>query len=254
MLLSGEFDFIEPHMVYKILNTSQSKRLISKASIDENSARGIYFWERKGDGYIIKDGADMLCIDTLYKYYPNENYIIQEVAEQSDWMNHLCPTSVNTLRIHMYRSVKDNKPHLINAVVRIGKNGSLVDNAHAGGLWCGIKKDGTLLDFVIDQYSNKQTIFNGIDFSKEYLQVPNWDKIETFCENVMLSLPHMRTLALDVMIDKNGVPKIIEYNTDKFSTYFYQLTTSSVFEEYTDEVIEYCKNNMDKATRIFVTF
>lgn len=47
---------------------------------------------------------------------------------------------------------------------------------------------------------------------------------------------------------------IIEYNTDKFATFFYQLTTSAVFAEFTDEVIEYCKNNKDKASRVFVTF
>ena len=70
----------------------------------------------------------------------------------------------------------------------------------------------------------------------------------------MLALPHMRNLALDVMIDKNGKPKIIEYNTDKFSTFFYQLTTSAVFAEYTDEVIEYCCKHMKDATRIYVTF
>lgn len=254
-LFSGNFDFIEPQIVGTILNKSQSKRLISKASIDENSARGIYFWERRGNDYIIKDGDEVLCMDTLSKFYPNGNYIIQEVAEQSEFMNYLCSTSVNTLRVHMYRSVKDEKPHLVNAVVRIGKEGSLVDNAHAGGSWCGIHKDsGELQDFVIDQHAEKRTVFNGIDFSKERLCIPNWAQVEKFCEDVMLCLPHMRNLALDVMINKDGNPMIIEYNTDKFATFFYQLTTSAVFAEFTDEVIEYCKNNKDKASRVFVTF
>lgn len=249
-----DFDAIDSHMVEDMFRQSKLQRLITKASIDENSGRGIYFWERNGNHYIVKGGEDVLSVDVLSNYYPNGNYIIQEVAEQSDWMNHLCPTSVNTLRIHMYRSVKDEKPHLVNAVVRIGRNGSLVDNAHAGGSWCGIRKDGSLLDYVIDQHAYKRTVFNGVDFSKEKLIVPNWSEIEKFSEKVMLALPHMRNLALDVMIDKNGKPKIIEYNTDKFSTFFYQLTTSAVFAEYTDEVIEYCCKHMKDATRIYVTF
>lgn len=254
LYFTRDFDVIDSRMVEDIFRQSQSQRLITKASIDENSARGIYFWERSGDNYIVKGGKDILSVDTLSNYYPNGNYIVQEVAEQSDWMNHLCSTSVNTLRIHMYRSVKDEKPHLVNAVVRIGRNGSLVDNAHAGGSWCGIRKDGSLLDYVIDQYAHKQTVFNDIDFSKERLIVPNWCEIERFSEKVMLALPHMRNLALDVMLDKQGKPMIIEYNTDKFATFFYQLTTSAVFAEYTDEVIEYCRKHLNNATRIYVTF
>ena len=248
------FEFIDENRATLLLSDYKAKKLISKASIDENSSRGIYFWEKDGAEYRLINQDIVLSIENLKNLYPSGNFILQEVAVQSEWMNHLCPTSVNTLRIHMYRSVIDNKPHLVNAVVRIGKDGSLVDNAHAGGVWCGIRKDGTLLDFVIDQYANTQTQFNGIDFSKEKLQVPNWGKIEAFCEKVLLSLTHMRNLALDVMIDKDGNPKIIEYNTDKFSTFFYQLTTSSVFDEYTDEVFEYCRKNIENATRIFVTF
>lgn len=254
-LYSGEFDFISAATGDMIIKGCHAQRLISKASIDENSARGIYFWEKVGDSYQLIDGKEILSISSLNLLYPHGNYILQEVAEQSEFMNYLCSTSVNTLRVHMYRSVKDEKPHLVNAVVRIGKEGSLVDNAHAGGSWCGIHKDsGELQDFVIDQHAEKRNVFNGIDFSKERLCIPNWAQVEKFCEDVMLCLPHMRNLALDVMITKEGNPMIIEYNTDKFATFFYQLTTSAVFAEFTDEVIEYCKNNKDKASRVFVTF
>lgn len=76
-----------------------------------------------------------------------------------------------------------------------------------------------LQDFVIDQHAEKRTVFNGIDFSKERLYIPNWAEIEKFCEKVMLCLPHIRNLALDVMINKDGNPMIIEYNTDKFATF-----------------------------------
>ena len=90
----------------------------------------------------------------------------------------------------MYRSVKDNKPHLVNAVLRMGRNGSLVDNSHAGGAFCGIRKDGSLGDFVLDQSAVKQTIFNGIDFSKEHFVVPEWDKIEEFCKLICIVLDY----------------------------------------------------------------
>lgn len=251
---TGLFKHVDKEKAGGIIKSGMTERLISKASIDENSGRSIYFWQKDGDVYKEVKTKLELSVETLLCLYPNGNYILQEVVKQSEWMSYFCPTSVNTLRIHMYRSVKDNKPHLVNAVLRMGRNGSLVDNSHAGGAFCGIRKDGSLGDFVLDQSAVKQTIFNGIDFSKEHFVVPEWDKIEEFCNKVMLSIPHMRNLALDVMINVNGEPRIIEYNTDKFALYFYQLTTSSVFDEYTDEVIEYCCQHKDEATRIFVTF
>ena len=60
-------------------------------------------------------------------------------------------------------------------------------------------------------------------------------------------------IAMFVMINKEGKTMNIENNTDKYAIFFYQLTTSAVFVEYKDEVIEYCHNNMDEAFHIFVT-
>lgn len=137
---SDSFECIDKEEADSIIEVGMAERLISKASIDENSSRGIYFWEKDGSVYQEVKSKTELSVEALLCLYPNGNYILQEVAKQSEWMSYFCPTSVNTLRIHMYRSVKDNKPHLVNAVLRMGRNGSLVDNAHAGGSFVVLKK------------------------------------------------------------------------------------------------------------------
>ena len=248
------YEEINKQVANNIVNNSSAKHLISKASIDENSGRGIYFWKKRGSSYVNTHTNETLSVDILRKLYPNGNYILQEVAQQSDWMSQFCSTAVNTLRIHMYRSVTDNSIHLINAVMRIGREGSFLDNAHAGGIFCGINPNGSLQDFILDQHANKMCQFNKIDFSNNEFVVPNWNQVKEFCKKVMACIPHMRNLALDVMLDSDNNPKLIEYNTDKFSLFFYQLTNSTVFEAFTDEVISYCQANRNKATRIFVTF
>ena len=51
-------------------------------------------------------------------------------------------TSVNTLRIVVYRSVTDNNLYVTNSILRIGLKDSVIDNAHAGGVFIGIDNNG----------------------------------------------------------------------------------------------------------------
>lgn len=52
------------------------------------------------------------------------------------------------------------------------------------------------------------------------------------------------------MVDKTGEPRLIEFNSDAYSICFFQFTNSTALGEYTDEIIEYCKNNIDKAQKV----
>ena len=146
--------------------------------------------------------------------------------------------------------MKTNECHVPSAIVRIGANGSLVDNAHAGGGYVGIDvKDGTLCKKVLNQYGETSIVFNGIDFSQKH-QIPNWDKIVEFAKYIGSCSPHHRLLALDIMVDKSGKPRLIEFNCKSYSMWLFQFTMKPAFGEYTDEIIEYCRNNIDKAQKI----
>ena len=57
---------------------------------------------------------------------------------------------------------------------------------------------------------------------------------------------HHRLLALDIMIDSLGNPRLIEINVGGFSGWLFQFTTGTVLKEHTDEVIDYCVNYMRK--------
>lgn len=101
------------------------------------------------------------------------NFIIQKAVSQSSFMSVFNPSSVNTLRVATYRSVKTGKVHVINAVMRIGASGKNVDNAHSGGRFIGIDhKTGIVGKYVCDWLGKTDTVFNGIDFSKESFQIP----------------------------------------------------------------------------------
>ena len=147
-----------------------------------------------------------------------------------------CKTSVNTLRVQIYRSVKNSEIVIPNVIMRIGKSGSLVDNAHAGGCFVGVGTDGMIHDRVCNQYGETSHVFNGIDFQKEIFVIPEFFKVKQFAIEIGKCIPHFHCIA------------------SAFSTWLFQFTTGAAFGDYTDEVIEYCVKHKEEATRIYVTF
>ena len=217
--------------------------LILKPSVNSSSGRGIMKFDRKGDKFVSVDGDIILSRDFLLSY--RKDFCLQETVTQHSFMNKLCPTSVNTMRLCLYRSVSNEECVVTAGIIRIGKDGSFVDNVHAGGMRIGLDvATGELGKFVVDQYGNKQDSWNGIDFSKSVFTVPNWKDVISFAKHVGSRIHHHRLIALDIALNETGTPVLIEYNLSGFSYSPYMITNQEVFGKYTDEVIDYCRRNM----------
>ena len=67
----------------------------------------------------------------------NSDYIFQELVEQHPHMSELYSKCVNTMRLITVRSLKDGNIHLMPSILRIGANGSFVDNTSQGGIAVG---------------------------------------------------------------------------------------------------------------------
>ena len=207
----------------------------------ELGGHGISFFERK-NGVLVDNNNVPLTLEYLEKNYKTD-YLVQECFVQSNYIAQFNPTSVNTIRVNTYRDVNTGEIHVLGAALRIGAKGSKVDNATSGGVIIGINEDGKLGQCAYDKYGCSYTIYNDIDFSnKEYI-IPNFYDVKKFAIKISKRLPHMRLFALDIVLDATNTPKLIEVNSNNFSVKFLQLTKQPVFGEYTNDVIEYCKNN-----------
>ena len=133
--------------------------------------------------------------------------------------------------------------------MRIGRKGSVVDNGHAGGYFLGILPDGTFCHEVYNQYGERLTVYNDIDFTKDY-HYPNWEEVSEYAKSIGKYILHHRLLALDIMIDKNDKPHLIEFNIEGFSTWPSQYTLAGAFGSYTDEIIEYCKEHQNEIEEV----
>lgn len=223
----------------------EEERVIIKETVDSQSGLGVKMFFKENGIWIDKENGK-----TLTKIYLEQvmgsDFMVQEYLEQSEFMNRLCSTSVNTIRALTYRSVKDDKVHFLQAIVRIGRDGNFKDNAHQGGVVCGINSEGRLNKYLSDQYGKTFTIHNGIDFSKTDLIIPDFGAVKDFSIQVAECIPYHRIIAHDIMIDKNGHPVNIEFNIRSLGVWLFHYNTGSTFGEYTDEIIDYCASHKNE--------
>ena len=236
-LLDGQFMFADKPIATYIHDCDT---LILKPSSNSCSGKGIIKFVKDGDRYVTVDKMTVLSKDFLMSY--DHDFCLQEAVNQHAFMKNLCPTSVNTVRLSLYRSVADERAVVTSAIIRMGKSGSLVDNVHAGGMFTSVDvKTGKLGRFVTDQYGHKINMWNGIDYANTSLIIPSWDRILSFAGYVTSRIPHLRLIAADIALDESGKPILLEYNIKSFSYWLYMLTGQEVFGDYTDEIINFCK-------------
>lgn len=226
--------------ISELISNIKTERIIIKPSVDGSSGKKVSMFRKIGDEWMDNTG-DVLDNGYLDNFGPD--FIIQEAVEQSEYINQFNPTSVNTLRLTVYRSVNDDKCVVPSAIIRIGGKGSVVDNAHAGGCFVGINPDGTLCHKVLNQYGEQSEVFNGIDFRNDYM-IPNYEKVLDFAKEVGRHIIHHRLLALDIVLTKDNTPKLIEFNVEYYSMWLFQYTAGPAFGEYTDEILSYCKDHI----------
>lgn len=90
----------------------------------------------------IKDGSlyvqdKELSVEQLELKIKDFDYIFQEKIVQHPRMSELYSGSINTMRLVTVRSLKDGQLYLMPSILRIGANGSYVDNTSQGGIAVG---------------------------------------------------------------------------------------------------------------------
>ncbi|MBR3453776.1 MAG: hexapeptide transferase [Bacteroidaceae bacterium] len=239
-LLDKDFKKADKELTHYIGETTP---LILKPTLYSNSGMRILKFEKKGDSFVSTDGTKVLTKEFLMSY--GRNFCLQKAIEQHPFMSQFCASSVNTIRLCVYRSVKDNQLIVTGGFFRIGKEGAVVDNAGSGGAFIGLDiTTGKFANYLIEPHFNKLSEWNGIDFSHNTFVMPYWDKVIEFAKFVGSRILHHRLIALDIAIDPNGKPILIEFNVEFFGYFAYMLSNQEVFGKYTDEVIDYCKMMM----------
>ena len=152
--------------------------------------------------------------DDLLKTFTNTNYIIQERVVQHPQMNRLCSTAVNTIRL--LTIITPNEEILaVRAGLRVGREGSSVDNCAKGGIFVGIDMNtGKLMKKGIIKPPYGSTIYqhpdNGIVL--EGFEIPFFKEAVEMAKELHSKLYRIHSVGWDIAITPEG-PIFIEGNS-----------------------------------------
>ena len=152
--------------------------------------------------------------DDLLKTFTKTNYIIQERVVQHPQMNRLCSTAVNTIRL--LTIITPNEEILaVRAGLRIGREGSSVDNCAKGGIFVGIDMNtGKLMKKGIIKPPYGNTVYqhpdNGIVL--EGFEIPFFKEAVEMAKELHSKLYRIHSVGWDIAITPDG-PIFIEGNS-----------------------------------------
>lgn len=223
MFYNRSFEVISESDLYSLCKAFE--RVIIKPARNTSGSKGISFWHNR-------EPLDKLlaCFDTY------SEYVIQECIEQHEEMSSLHPESTNTVRV-MSLNYK-GEVETLSSILRIGVNGSAVDNFTVGGIAVGIEESGKLKDCAFDVSGKKYTEHpQGASFPDHF--VPNFHEITHLCKALAPRFTFAsRLISWDFAIGKDGHPTLIEVNLGCGGFDFHQLCNGPVFGDFAKEILQ----------------
>lgn len=171
----------QKNLFLKRNSSSKGRGIITAVVNNAEDARILY-------SRLLKDGDDWII----------EERICQS-AEMAEWNE----SSVNTVRVPSI--LKDGKFNVVGPFFRTGRNGAVVDNAGAGGIFACVDKDtGILTTDGVDErgryyvkHPNSNKVYKG-------WQVPRWKELLSLTEQVHRSLPQHIYVGWDFALSDKG--------------------------------------------------
>jgi len=223
--LSGTF---RPISIEEIASCAMgSSAIFIKQSEDSAGGHGVIYYDCAGG---VENLVHLLRSIQM-------NVVIQSGIQQHTQMARLNSSSVNTIRILTHLTL-DGQVKVRSVVVRMGRNGSHVDNASSGGITVGIDSVGRLKAKAYDvggccyeEHPNSHVKFSEV-------VIPSYEDLLDEVKLMHWQLPQFRLLSWDLAINQEAMPILIEVNMHSGQLDFHQLNNGPVFGEDTESVLD----------------
>jgi glutathione synthase/RimK-type ligase-like ATP-grasp enzyme len=163
----------------------------------------------------------------------NGRYVIESKLSQHEALSSFHPASVNSIRIiTVYDEVADIV-HIMFAKIRIGNNGSHLDNTHAGGISGNIDLETGIINTPGYSVLDKKEYVYHPTTGKQIIgaKIPCWKECKEFVEEVARITPEVRYVGWDIVILPDGKFALIEAN-DNADHDGQQIRYKGMWQEY----------------------
>jgi len=140
-----------------------------------------------------------------------DGYIVEAYIEQHETLAALNASSLNTVRIWFLRH--GDAYRLAGAILRVGRQGALVDNISAGGYYCPIDLATGTLSAIHESHATAEPCeaHPETEAMVAGVRLPFWREANLLAMRALDAFPHMQFAGLDIAIAADG-PRIIELN------------------------------------------
>lgn len=190
-----------------VINALPDGKYIMKANMGA-FGDSISVIERKGKETIVNKGEMTLreLIDTTV----NEPYLIQDFIKQHPAISAINKSTVNTLRIISTRWHEET--HILAAMIRLGVEGQIVDNASNGGTFVGVDIEaGKLKEYGFYYDKPRETAHPSSGLVYKDYEIPYWEESLALIKKLHPIIFGFATIGWDIAITEDG-PQIVEIN------------------------------------------
>ena len=150
-------------------------------------------------------------MEELFEQLKKENRIIEELVVQCNEFSAFHPQSVNTIRV--LTSNLDNDIKVYAAFLRIGSNGSLIDNLSISGLCAPIDvENGEIVTDALNFVGKKIPFHPNTNIKFKGFKIPKWNEIVNTAVETAKQTPGLKIIGFDFAINSNNEIVIIEAN------------------------------------------
>lgn len=226
VLQDKSFNFINEQEAENIIKCNEY--VFVKPSIDSGS----------GIGCEIINSFDISVKYLKEKY--NKNFCVQEIIKGADALNRIYPYGVNTFRVVSY--LWNNKVNVAPIILRLGRNKNYLDNAHAGGIFIGVKSTGELMPCGFNEFQERfykhpdtNVLFSGI-------KILEYNRIIESVKMLHARLPYLNIINWDITINKDNEIVVVEINTYDGGIWLTQMANGeAMFGENTSGILQMLK-------------
>ena len=189
----------------------------------------------KGVQFLNSEKGAMPDLFTQALQQVSGDIVVQRPIRQHETFAALHPSSVNTLRILSLLTKEGVK--IYSAIVRMGVGNAKVDNATAGGIFCGVREDGSLTPTAYRLNGERFHVHPTTGVVFDGYRITGFDKAQALVLQAAPLLPKFRMVSWDIVIDEQGEPLMLETNLAKGSVHFHQLTNGPLFGDDTQAIM-----------------
>jgi len=137
-------------------------------------------------------------------------YLLEECLENHSLIQEINPSSLNTMRVYTMVDTKGDI-HILNTFLRVGGNGSDVDNWGSGGVGYHVNEEGIVDGYGIDKQFGIHLYHPSTNKKMIGFEVPNYNQLIRFCKDIIEKNTKAIFCGLDIAITPNGFA-LVEIN------------------------------------------